>query len=127
MMQAMKKIMISMSAFASTTAHREALELSHDEMREVRELCREHNVKFMCTPFDEPSFEFLLSIDTDILKAVSFDLATCFAGQNGGKQTSNCYEDSGGKIAHIKAADIIGKHHNDIARFIVSQNILCSL
>jgi len=108
----------SANAFASTYgAHREALELSHDEMRDVRELCREHNVKFMCTPFDEPSLEYLLSIDTDILKVASFDLGNLsLLDKMAASKLPIVMSIGGGKVAHIKASiDIIEKHHTDIA------------
>ena len=108
----------SSNAFADTYgAHREALELSHDEMREVRELCRDHNVKFMCTPFDEPSLEFLLSIETDILKVASFDLGNlALLDKMAASKLPIVMSIGGGKIDHIKASmDIIKKHHDDIA------------
>ena len=65
----------SENAFGNTYGeHREKLELNQNEMLKLRELCAKLNVKFMCTPFDEPSLDFLVSIDTDILKVASFDL-----------------------------------------------------
>lgn len=108
----------SANAFADTYgAHREALELSHDEMREVRELCREHGVKFMCTPFDEPSLEFLLSIDTDILKVASFDLGNlALLNKMAETKLPIVMSVGGGKVEHIEASmKIIETHHHDIA------------
>lgn len=65
----------SENAFGNTYGeHREELELTRNEMLKLRELCAKLNIKFMCTPFDEPSLEFLASIETDILKVASFDL-----------------------------------------------------
>ena len=54
--------------------HRKALELSEEEMLIIKDKCHSVGVKFMCTPFDEPSLDFLASIETDILKVASFDL-----------------------------------------------------
>lgn len=65
----------SENAFGETYGeHREALELTHDELRELRGICEGLQVDFMCTPFDEPSLEFLLQINVDVLKVASFDL-----------------------------------------------------
>ena len=40
----------------------------------ISEECRKYNVKFMCTPFDEPSLNDLVQIGVDCLKISSFDL-----------------------------------------------------
>jgi N-acetylneuraminate synthase/sialic acid synthase len=65
----------SENAFAETYgAHREALELSEAEFIELRDHAREVGVLFMVTPFDEPSLEFLMDLDVDMLKVASFDL-----------------------------------------------------
>ena len=55
--------------------HRNYLEFSDDEWIELRNLCKQLNVDFMCTPFDEPSLQHLISLDVDLLKVSSFDLA----------------------------------------------------
>jgi sialic acid synthase len=54
--------------------HREALELNLEWLPILKEECRKFNVKFMSTPFDEPSLEVLKNLDADILKIASFDL-----------------------------------------------------
>lgn len=65
----------SENAFARTYgAHREHLELSHDEMIQVKKCCDENNVDFIATPFDEPSLDFLVKINSSALKVASFDL-----------------------------------------------------
>lgn len=62
-------------AFAKTYgAHREALELSVNEMLTVRERCRDVGVDFICTPFDENSLEALSALAPDGIKVASFDL-----------------------------------------------------
>lgn len=63
------------NAFASTYGeHREKLELRSEWLPELKEECRKNNVKFMSTPFDEPSLELLCNVGVDLLKVASFDL-----------------------------------------------------
>lgn len=65
----------SENAFAETYgAHREHLELKPEWLPLIKEECHKFGVKFMSTPFDEPSLELLLKLDVDILKIASFDL-----------------------------------------------------
>jgi len=65
----------SENAFAATYgAHRECLELKPDWLPILKEECIKYGVKFMSTPFDEPSLDLLQQIDVDILKVASFDL-----------------------------------------------------
>lgn len=65
----------SENAFAETYGqHREALELPVDFLKELRDECKKFNVKFMSTPFDEPSLDILVELKIDILKVASFDL-----------------------------------------------------
>ena len=65
----------SENAFGKTYGeHREALELSIGDWKEVKSACRRNNVKFMCTPFDSNSLKTLIELEVDILKIASFDL-----------------------------------------------------
>lgn len=65
----------SENAFAPVYGHhREKLELKKEWIPILKSDCHQHNVKFMSTPFDEPSLDILLSNDVDILKIASFDL-----------------------------------------------------
>ena len=65
----------SENAFAETYgAHREKLELNPEFLPILKEDCLKYGVKFMSTPFDEPSLEILKNIDVDIIKIASFDL-----------------------------------------------------
>lgn len=65
----------SENAFAETYgAHREKLELDPSFLPALKACCRENNVKFMSTPFDEPSLEILIDVGVDIIKVASFDL-----------------------------------------------------
>lgn len=64
----------SPTAFADTYgAHRKALELDLDEMKKLQDLCTKHSVDFLCTPFDEPSLENLISMGNKVVKVSSFD------------------------------------------------------
>jgi len=54
--------------------HREKLELKPEWFPILKEDCEKHGVKFMSTPFDEPSLELLCDVGVDILKVASFDL-----------------------------------------------------
>lgn len=50
------------------------VELTNDEHRELREYCREKNIPYMCTPWDEPSVDVLAQFDVPALKLASADL-----------------------------------------------------
>ena len=70
-----KSVYNSANAFAETYgAHREYLELTHDEMKRVKEACDLCQVDFICTPFDEPSLEKLIDMQPAALKVASFDV-----------------------------------------------------
>jgi N-acetylneuraminate synthase/sialic acid synthase len=65
----------SENAFAESYGkHREKLELKPEWLPILKEDCEKHGVKFMSTPFDEPSLDLLEGIGVDILKVSSFDL-----------------------------------------------------
>lgn len=64
----------STNAFAGTYGeHREMLELPLSCLPELKAECRRNNVKFMSTPFDEPSLDALIDIGVDLIKIASFD------------------------------------------------------
>ena len=84
--------------------HRNYLEFSNDEWVELRSICKQFNVDFMCTPFDEPSLQQLISLDVDLLKVSSFDLANipllskiCASGK------PIVVSVGGGKLHHIES------------------------
>jgi sialic acid synthase len=65
----------SENAFASVYGHhREKLELNIEWIPILKDECQKFGVKFMSTPFDEPSLDVLIQNDVDILKIASFDL-----------------------------------------------------
>lgn len=62
------------NSFGSTYGeHREALELSLDDLAELKDSCRRAGVQFAVTAFDEGSLRELLELEVDILKISSFD------------------------------------------------------
>lgn len=52
----------------------EEFELSESEYKELVECCREKNITFLCTPFDEPSVDFLREFNPPAYKVSSADL-----------------------------------------------------
>jgi sialic acid synthase len=65
----------STNSFGNTYGeHREALELDLDWLPVLKKACSSNNIKFMATPFDEPSLDRLVRVGVEILKVASFDL-----------------------------------------------------
>ena len=54
--------------------HRNKLEFNINQIKELKKLCDECKVDFICTPFDEISLKELLKIKTSIFKIASFDM-----------------------------------------------------
>lgn len=108
----------SENAFAETYgAHREHLELKAEWLPILKEDCLKHGVKFMSTPFDEPSLELLLKIDVDILKIASFDLGNLpFIHRIARMGKPVVISVGGGKIDQIRSSiEVLLRHHDDIA------------
>lgn len=108
----------SENAFAETYgAHREHLELNPEWLPVLKEDCVKHGVKFMSTPFDEPSLELLKQIDVDILKIASFDLGNLpFINRIARLGKPVAISVGGGKIDQIRSSiDVLLKHHDDVA------------
>jgi N-acetylneuraminate synthase/sialic acid synthase len=73
--EALAKPYESENAFADTYGeHRDYLELSMEQMEELKNECDKVGVDFMCTPFDLVSLDNLASISTDVIKVASFDM-----------------------------------------------------
>lgn len=51
------------------------IELDVDAHRRLRDYCREKNIRYMCTPWDEPSVDVLATFDVPALKIASADLS----------------------------------------------------
>lgn len=108
----------SENAFADTYgAHREKLELDPQCLPILIEDCRKHGVKFMCTPFDEPSLALLERIGVDILKVASFDLGNLsFINRIAKLGKPVVISVGGGNADHIRSSvEILRQHTDEIA------------
>ena len=96
----------SENSFASTYGmHREALELKPEWLPVLKEDCVKYGVKFMATPFDEPSLAVLERVHVDILKIASFDLGNLpFIHRVGSLGKPVVLSVGGGKINQIKSS-----------------------
>ena len=113
-----KKLYNSDNAFGETYGeHREALELDLSDVELLRKKCRELDIAFMSTPFDEPSLDFLLKIDTDILKIASFDLGNvAFLKRMAISQKPIVLSVGGGRLNHISASiETLLKYNSNLA------------
>lgn len=108
----------SENAFAETYGeHRETLELKPDWLKILKEDCKNYGVKFMSTPFDEPSLDLLKEIDVDILKIASFDLGNLpFINRISKLGKPVVLSIGGGKIDQIRSSvEIIKKNGVELA------------
>ncbi len=108
----------SENAFAKTYGeHRELLELKIEWLPILKEECKKHGVKFMSTPFDEPSLSVLEDVDVDIIKIASFDLGNLpFINRIGATGKPVVISVGGGKIEQIRSSvETLLAYHNDIA------------
>lgn len=108
----------SENAFAETYgAHREKLELKPEWLPILKDDCLKNGIKFMSTPFDEPSLDLLASIDVDILKVASFDIGNIpFINRIGSLKKPVVMSIGGGKIEQIRSSvETLIKHNNETA------------
>ena len=108
----------SENAFADTYGlHREKLELKPGWLPILKDDCAKHGVKFMSTPFDEPSLELLKSIDVDILKIASFDLGNLpLIHRIAALGKPVVMSVGGGKIEQIRSSvDLLLNHLDEVA------------
>ena len=108
----------SENAFAETYGeHREKLELSKEDLKILKNDCKKYNVKFMSTPFDEPSLELLNEIDVDLLKIASFDLGNLpFLNRIADLRKPVVMSVGGGNLNQIRASvEILNKKVLDLA------------
>ncbi|MFZ2162078.1 MAG: N-acetylneuraminate synthase family protein [Sideroxyarcus sp.] len=108
----------SENAFAETYgAHREHLELKPEWLPILKQDCIKYGVKFMSTPFDEPSLELLKQNDVDILKVASFDLGNLpLIHRIASLGKPVVMSVGGGKIDQIRSSvEVLLKHHNEVA------------
>ena len=115
--QAYEKSYFSQNSFAETYGqHRESLELRTEWLPILRDECHKHNVKFMSTPFDEPSLDFLTDIKVDAIKIASFDLGNLpFIKRIAEKNIPVVMSIGGGKSHQIKSSvEVLLKNINEI-------------
>lgn len=108
----------SENAFAKTYGtHREKLELKPEWLPILKKDCVKYGVKFMSTPFDEPSLELLKEIDVDILKIASFDLGNLpFIHRIASLGKPVVMSVGGGQIDQIRASvKTLLNHHDQLA------------
>ena len=108
----------SENAFAETYgAHREILELKPEWLPILKEDCIKFGVKFMSTPFYEPSLDLLKSIDVDIIKIASFDLGNLpFIYRIAALGKPVVMSVGGGKIEQIRSSvDVLLSQHDEVA------------
>lgn len=108
----------SENAFAPTYgAHREHLELKPEWLPILKEDCIKHGVKFMSTPFDEPSLELLQQVGVDLLKIASFDLGNVpFIERIARTGLPVAMSIGGGKADQIASSvEAILRYHDDVA------------
>jgi N-acetylneuraminate synthase/sialic acid synthase len=108
----------SENAFADTYGkHREMLELKPEWLPILKEDCVKYGVKFMSTPFDEPSLELLRQIDVDILKVASFDLGNLpFIHRIASLGKPVVLSVGGGRIDQIRSSvEVMLNHHDEVA------------
>jgi sialic acid synthase len=109
---------INENAFAETYgAHREKLELRPEWLHILKDDCIKYGVKFMSTPFDEPSLDLLKTTGVDIIKIASFDLGNLpFINRIAELGKPVVLSVGGGKIEQIRASvDVLLRHLNDVA------------
>ena len=108
----------SENAFAYTYGeHREKLELKPEWLPILKQDCVKYDVKFMSTPFDEPSLDLLKEIDVDILKIASFDLGNLpFIHRMSKLNKPIVMSIGGGKIEQIRSsANVLKQNCSQIA------------
>ena len=115
---AYEKVYNSENAFAETYGmHREKLELNPEDLVTLKADCEENGVKFMSTPFDEPSLDLLCDIGADIIKIASFDLGNLpLINRIGKKGIPVVISIGGGKIDQIReSVKVLEGHIEDIS------------
>lgn len=108
----------SENAFADTYgAHREKLELKPEWLPILKADCDKHGVKFMSTPFDEPSLQLLNEVGVDMLKIASFDLGNLpFIDRIAALGKPVVMSIGGGNADQIASSvDALLRRHDDVA------------
>jgi len=107
----------SENAFGDTYGeHREKLELDIEWLPILKSDCEEHGVKFMSTPFDEPSLDVICDVGVDVIKIASFDLGNLpFLKKISQRNIPVVISTGGGNYDVIqKSVDILNKYNDDV-------------
>ncbi len=97
--------------------HREKLELKLEWLPILKADCVKFGVKFMSTPFDEPSLEVLCEIGVDLMKVASFDLGNLpLIHRIAKKGKPVVLSVGGGKIDQIRdSVKVLLDYHDEVA------------
>jgi len=97
--------------------HREKLELKPEWLPLLKAECAKYDVRFMSTPFDEPSLELLCKIGVDLIKVASFDVGNLpFIHRIAMKGMPVALSIGGGRIDQIRASvNMLLDHHAEVA------------
>ena len=115
---AYKKVYNSENSFGKTYGeHREFLEFSPEQIVILKQECEKYNVKFMSTPFDEPSLNLLCEIGVDLLKVASFDIGNLpFLEKIARTRLPVVISTGGANNRQIEeSVSLVCKTHNDLA------------
>lgn len=97
--------------------HREKLELKPEWLPLLKEDCVKYGVKFMSTPFDEPSLDLICEVGIDLIKVASFDLGNLpLIHRIAKKGKPVVLSVGGGNIDQIRASvNILLDYHDEVA------------
>lgn len=97
--------------------HREKLELKPEWLPLLKEDCVKYGVKFMSTPFDEPSLDLICEVGVDLIKVASFDLGNLpLIHRIAKKGKPVVLSVGGGNIDQIRASvNILLDYHDEVA------------
>jgi len=96
--------------------HREKLELNPDHLTVLKNECDKNGVKFMSTPFDEPSLDVICDAGVDLIKIASFDLGNLpFLDKIAKKGLPIVMSTGGGDLDVVRdSVEILQKNIDDI-------------
>ena len=108
----------SENAFAQSYGeHREKLELHPKDLHLLKKECEKYGVKYMSTPFDEPSLDLICDVGVDLIKIASFDLGNLpFISKIAKKGLPVVISTGGGNLDDVRSSvKILQEGINDIS------------
>ena len=96
--------------------HREKLELNPEHLTILKNECDKNGVKFISTPFDEPSLDIICDAGVDLIKIASFDLGNLpFLDKIAKKGLPVVMSTGGGDLNVVRdSVEILQKNIDDI-------------